>query len=60
MRTITQCISQIENIIYTLPYDDLTDYLKGVRQDIIKNDLILKDDSVANFIVKDLEEVILK
>lgn len=29
--TITQSIARIEQNIYTLPYDDLDDYLKGIR-----------------------------
>lgn len=29
--TITQSIARIERRIYSSPYDDLTDYLQGVR-----------------------------
>ena len=32
--TILQSLKRIEDVIYTEPYDDLTEYLKGVR-DII-------------------------
>lgn len=32
--TILQSLKRIENVIYTIPYDDLTTYLQGVR-DII-------------------------
>lgn len=34
METILQSLTRIENIIYTVPYDDLSPYLQGVR-DII-------------------------
>lgn len=32
--TILQSLRRIEQVIYSLPYDELTDYLRGVR-DII-------------------------
>lgn len=32
--TILQSLKRIEDVIYTIPYDDLTNYLQGVR-DII-------------------------
>ena len=31
MKTITQSLARVEKEIYTLPYDDLTPYLQGVR-----------------------------
>lgn len=31
METILQSLTRIENEIYSVPYDDLTDYLQGVR-----------------------------
>ena len=31
METITQSVARIEQHIYSLPYDDLTEYLQGVR-----------------------------
>lgn len=31
METITQSLGRIESTIYSLPYDELTPYLQGVR-----------------------------
>ena len=31
METMTQSLARVEKEIYTLPYDDLTPYLQGVR-----------------------------
>ena len=31
MKTIIQSLARVEKDIYTLPYDDLTPYLQGVR-----------------------------
>ena len=31
MKTIIQSLARVEKEIYTLPYDDLTPYLQGVR-----------------------------
>ena len=31
METIIQSLKRIEDKIYTIPYDELSDYLKGIR-----------------------------
>ena len=54
--TILQSLRRIERVIYSLPYDELTDYLKGVRDMI---NLINGEEnsySVANYIIERIDE----
>lgn len=55
--TILQSLRRIERVIYSLPYDELTDYLKGVR-DII-NMLNGEESSccVASHIIEKIDEL---
>ena len=55
--TILQSLRRIERVIYSLPYDELTDYLKGVR-DII-NLISGEEDNVgiADFIIDNLNHL---
>lgn len=54
--TIIQSLNRIEKVIYSLSYDELTDYLKGVRDMI---NLINGEESsccVASHIIEKIEE----
>lgn len=55
--TILQSLRRIERVIYSLPYDELTDYLKGVR-DVI-NMLNGEESSccVASHIIEKMDEL---
>jgi hypothetical protein len=48
--TILQSLRRIESIIYTMPYDYLTDYLKGVRDVINLINGEEDNTSIANYI----------
>jgi hypothetical protein len=54
--TIIQSLYKIETVIYSLPYDELTDYLQGVRDMI--NMLNHENDSkdFADFIIEKMKE----
>lgn len=55
--TILQSLRRIESIIYTIPYDELTDYLKGIRDMI--NMLNGEESSccVVSHIIEKVEEL---
>ena len=54
--TIIQSLNRIEKVIYSLPYDELTDYLKGIRD--IVNMLNHENDSkdFADFVIEKIDE----
>lgn len=54
METITQSIARVEQHIYSLSYDDLTEYLQGVRDmlNLINGEENSK--AVADTIIKSL------
>ena len=52
--TILQSLAKIEYIIYQLPYDELNDYLKGVRDMM---NLINSEESNADITSHILEQV---
>lgn len=54
--TILQSLRRIEHVIYSLPYDELTDYLKGVRDMI--NMLNGEEDSksITNYVIEQMDE----
>ena len=56
METILQSLQRIENIIYTEAYDDLTEYLQGVRDmiNLINGEECSED--VANTIIRNFRE----
>jgi hypothetical protein len=54
--TIIQSLNRIEKVIYSLPFNELTDYLRGVRDMI---NLINGEESsccVASYIIERIEE----
>lgn len=55
--TILQSLNKIEKTIYSIPYDKLTDYLKGVRD--MMNMLNSEEDnaSIADFIIEHIENL---
>ena len=56
METILQSLKRIENIIYTEAYDDLTEYLQGVRDMINLINGEEGSEDVANTIIRNFRE----
>ena len=54
--TILQSLKRIEDVIYTEPYDELSDYLKGVRDVINLLNGEEPNDSVADFILETFKQ----
>lgn len=54
--TIIQSLAKIENVIYTKSYDELSDYLKGVRDMINMLNGEESSESVANYIIEKIGE----
>lgn len=58
--TIIRQIDKIANVIYQLPYDELTDYLKGIR-DMINllngEEGIDPDERLIDFIVEEMKKI---
>lgn len=54
--TIIQSLNRIEKVIYSLPYDELTDYLRGVRDMINLINGEESSKSVADFIIEKIDE----
>lgn len=58
--TIIRQIDKIANVIYQLPYDELTDYLKGIR-DMINllngEEGIDSDERLIDFIVEEMKKI---
>ena len=55
--TILQSLKRIEDIIYTEPYDDLTEYLQGVRDIINLINGEEPSNEVANTILENFNKV---
>ena len=55
--SMIQSIKRIENVIYTVPYDDLTDYLKGIRDMVNLINSEEDNKSIANFIIEELNKI---
>jgi len=57
METILQSLTRIENIIYSVAYDDLTPYLQGVRDviNIVNGEEPSND--VADTIMRNLKDL---
>ena len=55
--TILQSLKRIEDIIYTEPYDDLTDYLQGVRDMINLINGEEPSDEVADTILENFNKI---
>lgn len=58
METITQSLTRIEKIIYTLPYDELTGYLQGIRDIINPINGEEPNDLIADTVIRNLKDVI--
>ena len=58
--TIIQSLNRIEKVIYSLPFDELTDYLRGVRDMINLINGEENSESVADFIIERINETILE
>ena len=58
METITQSLTRIEKMIYTLPYDELTSYLQGVRDMINLINGEEPNDLIADTVIRNLKDVI--
>lgn len=54
--TIIQSLKRIEDNIYSLPFDELTDYLRGVRDMINLINGEESSKSVADFIIERIDE----
>lgn len=54
--TIIKSLNRIEKVIYSLPYDELTDYLKGIRDMINLINGEESSKSVADFIIEKIDE----
>ena len=54
--TIIQSLNRIEKVIYSLPFDELTDYLRGVRDMINLINGEENSKSVADFIIERIDE----
>lgn len=57
MAAIIQNLKQIEDNIYNVPYDNLSDYLKGVRDIINMINGEERSDSVSCYILTSIEEL---
>lgn len=54
--TIIQSLKRVEKVIYSLPFDELTDYLRGVRDMINLINGEENSKSVADFIIERIDE----
>ena len=54
--TIIQSLNRIEKVIYSLPFDELTGYLRGVRDMINMINGEESSKSVADFIIERIDE----
>lgn len=54
--TIIQSLKRVEKVIYSLPFDELTDYLRGVRDMINMINGEESSKSVADFIIERIDE----
>lgn len=54
--TIIQSLNRVEKVIYSLPFDKLTDYLRGVRDMINLINGEENSKSVADFIIEKIDE----
>ena len=58
METITQSFTRIENMIYTIPYDELTSYLQGVRDMVNLVNGEEPSQEVADTVIRNLKDAI--
>lgn len=54
--TIIQSLARIENVIYSKSYDELSNYLKGVRDMINMFNGEESSESVASYIIEQIRE----
>ena len=55
-KDVALALKGIEKVVYTLPYDDLTPYLQGIRDMINLINLEERPSEVAETIIRNLNE----